>query len=104
MTTDTRSVRIAVASPKRLSQPFRNLLKLLVQRVMSTPALSAQYQRIQDVLDRNGNRCSPEEFRQIVNVVFHRYESAQYDEIHRCMWQSLPVIFDLLSRAALPTL
>src|SRR5687768_11149267 len=72
--------------------------------MMTTPALSAQYQRIQGVLDRNGNRCSPEEFRQIVNVVFHRYESAQYDAIHRCMWQSLPVIFDLLSRATLPTL
>jgi 2-polyprenyl-3-methyl-5-hydroxy-6-metoxy-1,4-benzoquinol methylase len=66
--------------------------------------LTAQYQRIQDVLDRNGNRCTPEEFRQIVNVVFHRYESVQYDEIHRSMWESLPGIFNVLATAAIPHL
>ena len=52
-------------------------------------------------MDRNGNRCSPEEFRQIVNVVFHRYESVQDDEVHRSMWDSLPVVFDLLAKAGI---
>jgi 2-polyprenyl-3-methyl-5-hydroxy-6-metoxy-1,4-benzoquinol methylase len=70
----------------------------------TTPTLNARYQKIQDLLDRNGNRCTPEEFRQIVNVVFHRYESAQYDELHRCMWESLPVIFRHLANDSIPHL
>ena len=69
-----------------------------------TPTLKAQYQRIQNLLDRNGNRCTPEEFRQIVNVVFHRYESAQYDKLHRCMWESLPIVFQHLANDAVPHL
>ena len=63
----------------------------------SSSPLDAQYQRIQEVLDRHGSRATPEEFRQIVNVVFHRYESAQYDQLHRSMWESLPATFDFLA-------
>ena len=55
-------------------------------------------------MDRNGNRSTPEEFRQIVNVVFHRYESAQYDQLHRSMWESLPTTFRRLAEDSTPHL
>ena len=84
---------------------FLHLLQLAVDRFDGYRiSFDGTYQRIQAVLDRNGNRCSPEEFRQIVNVVFHRYESSQYDELHRSMWESLPVVFDLLAAAGIPDL
>jgi SAM-dependent methyltransferase len=47
-------------------------------------------------MDRHGVRCSPEEFHQSVNVVFHNFESEIYDQEHRSMWESLPRQFELL--------
>lgn len=48
-------------------------------------------------MDRHGVRCSPEEFHQAVNVLFHNFESEVYDSAHRDMWASLPRQFDLLA-------
>lgn len=37
------------------------------------------------------------EFHAAVNEVFHAFEAPVYDEVHRDMWRSLPVQFELLS-------
>jgi SAM-dependent methyltransferase len=37
------------------------------------------------------------EFHAVVNEVFHAFEAPVYDEVHRDMWRSLPLQFELLS-------
>jgi SAM-dependent methyltransferase len=50
-----------------------------------------------EIMRRHGARCSPSEFHAAVNVAFHRYESELYDELHRDMWESLPLQIALLA-------
>ena len=63
----------------------------------SQPVLQAR-STICGIMDRHGVRCSPEEFHQSVNVLFHDFESEIYDQAHRDMWESLPRQFELLVR------
>lgn len=51
---------------------------------------------IEPVMRRVGVTLAPEEFHDRVNIIFHRYESRSYDQIHQNMWKSLPQQFDLL--------
>src|SRR5208337_3559431 len=51
---------------------------------------------IRGIMDRHGVRCSPEDFHQSVNVLFHNFESEIYDREHLDMWESLPRQFELL--------
>jgi 2-polyprenyl-3-methyl-5-hydroxy-6-metoxy-1,4-benzoquinol methylase len=48
------------------------------------------------IMSKYGVTCSPDEFQRRVNVAFHRAESQVYDQIHRCMWESLPQQCQLL--------
>jgi SAM-dependent methyltransferase len=50
-----------------------------------------------EIMRRHGTRCSAEEFHSAVNINFHRFESEQYDELHRDMWESLPQQVALLA-------
>jgi 2-polyprenyl-3-methyl-5-hydroxy-6-metoxy-1,4-benzoquinol methylase len=52
---------------------------------------------IAEIMQRHGVRCSLDEFHSAVNVTFHQFESAVYDELHRDMWDSLPRQFALLA-------
>jgi 2-polyprenyl-3-methyl-5-hydroxy-6-metoxy-1,4-benzoquinol methylase len=52
---------------------------------------------IAEIMQRRGVRCSIEEFHSAVNVTFHQFESAVYDEAHQDMWDSLPRQFALLA-------
>ncbi len=53
--------------------------------------------KLQSLMQEHGVACSLLQFQQIVNVIFHRFESEVYDSMHRCMWQSLPRQFELLA-------
>ena len=48
------------------------------------------------IMERHGAQCGVEEFHSFLNVTFHEFESACYDEAHADMWESLPAQFDLL--------
>ncbi len=48
------------------------------------------------LMERKGVTLSPKAFHDRVNVIFHKYESQSYDEMHANMWQSLPRQFELL--------
>lgn len=50
-----------------------------------------------NIMKRRGARCRLNDFHNLINIVFHRYESAVYDRIHHHMWKSLARQFDLLS-------
>lgn len=58
---------------------------------------------IQPIFEQHGTAASVEEFQQQVNVHFHAVEAGVYDNVHREMWESLPVQFQLLSEDALST-
>ena len=62
----------------------------------SSQSVLQAHSTIRGIMDRHGVRCSPEEFHRSVNVLFHDFESADYDEGHRDMWESLPRQFELL--------
>jgi len=51
---------------------------------------------IYPVMQKYGVTLSPKEFHRVVNLVFHKAESAVYDIVHRCMWESLPQQYELL--------
>jgi 2-polyprenyl-3-methyl-5-hydroxy-6-metoxy-1,4-benzoquinol methylase len=53
-------------------------------------------QSLSPVMEKYGVTCSPEKFHEGVNLAFHRAESRVYDEIHKCMWESLPRQMNLL--------
>ena len=63
----------------------------------SSHSVLQAHSTIRGIMDRHGVRCSPEEFHQAVNVLFHNFESEVYDSAHRDMWASLPRQFDLLA-------
>jgi SAM-dependent methyltransferase len=50
-----------------------------------------------EIMQRHGFAGTPEEFHSAVNVTFHKYESAVYDQLHHNMWNSLPQQFSLLA-------
>lgn len=67
----------------------------------------SELSRITGIMARHGATCTPEEFHRAVNVTFHKYESEQYDVLHKDMWESLPAQVELLASDALsvePTL
>src|SRR5437016_1865905 len=53
--------------------------------------------QIREIMRNRGVICSPEQFQSAVNVIFHKYESQVYDELHRDMLESLPKQFELLA-------
>ena len=48
------------------------------------------------LMHAKGVSLSPREFHHMVNVTFHRFESAHYDQLHQEMWNDLPAQFELL--------
>ncbi len=52
---------------------------------------------VRKIMDRHGVHCSLEEFHEAVNVTFHNFEAAVYDQEHSDMWQSLPQEFNRLA-------
>src|SRR6185437_4069377 len=57
-------------------------------------------QQIVDLMDQYGVTCTLKEFLEIVNVTYHRYECEVYDVVHKCMWESLPPVFEALANSA----
>jgi SAM-dependent methyltransferase len=51
---------------------------------------------IGSIMVRQGARCGMEEFYSFLNLTFHEFESASYDELHAHMCESLPPQFNLL--------
>ncbi|SHO64482.1 class I SAM-dependent DNA methyltransferase [Algoriphagus zhangzhouensis] len=49
------------------------------------------------IIRKTQSRLSPEEFHHVVNVVFHDFESEDYDQIHKDMWEVLLQQFNLLT-------
>ena len=43
-----------------------------------------------------GIEQNPEIFQQQINVIFHNHEAKNYDKIHKEMWESLPLQYELL--------
>src|SRR5439155_23132301 len=64
--------------------------------------------QIREIMRNRGVICSLEQFQSAVNVIFHKYVSQVYDELHRVMWKSLLKQFEvsvadcLLRHQALP--
>jgi len=58
---------------------------------------STALQVLHPLMRAKGCGLSAEEFHNAVNLAFHNAESSAYDELHRTMWESLPVQFDLLA-------
>ena len=48
------------------------------------------------IIQKTGSTLSPEQFHEKINVVFHDFESEQYDHLHQNMWESLQEQVDLL--------
>src|ERR1035441_3950446 len=62
------------------------------------------YATLRPIMERYGATGSPCAFQEAVNLTFHEFESAVYDQIHREMWETLPAHFDYLSRALISVL
>ena len=58
--------------------------------------MSEVYSALNGLIKNKSNISDAKQFQEIVNVVFHDYESKHYDNIHKEMWESLPQQFDLL--------
>ena len=58
--------------------------------------MSEAYGALNGLIKNKSNISDAKQFQDIVNVVFHDYESKHYDNIHEEMWKSLPQQFDLL--------
>lgn len=58
--------------------------------------MSEAYGALNGLLKNKSNISDAKQFQDIVNVVFHDYESKHYDNIHEEMWKSLPQQFNLL--------
>lgn len=62
---------------------------------------SSAYDGLRPLMDTLGVTATPVAFHDAVNVAFHDFEAACYDEVHRSMWESLPRQFALLSEDVL---
>src|ERR1700753_2282757 len=56
---------------------------------------------IRPIFEQHGTAASVEEFQQQVNLHFHAIQASDYDSLHKEMWESLPVQFQLLAEDAL---
>jgi SAM-dependent methyltransferase len=54
------------------------------------------YAPLRPIMARTRTTLNERDFHQAVNVTFHKYESRDYDRLHKAMWQSLPRQFELL--------
>lgn len=54
------------------------------------------YSPLRPIMARTRTAMNERDFHHAVNVTFHKYESRDYDRIHRHMWESLPRQFSLL--------
>lgn len=59
--------------------------------------MSEAYQSLVPLIKKKSLITDPEKFQAVVNVVFHDYEAAHYDELHNEMWESLPQQYELLA-------
>lgn len=55
------------------------------------------YGPIRSLMSSKQVQVHASEFHAAVNEVFHAFEAPVYDEVHRTMWRSLPMQFELLS-------
>jgi ubiquinone/menaquinone biosynthesis C-methylase UbiE len=58
---------------------------------------SDPWTKVRTIMTRHRVDGTAEEFQRQVNVVFHDAEAEVYDDIHREMWECLPVEFELLA-------
>jgi 2-polyprenyl-3-methyl-5-hydroxy-6-metoxy-1,4-benzoquinol methylase len=65
------------------------------------PPSAAVFDCLLPLMQAKAVTLAPEEFHQLVNLTYHRFEAGIYDEDHREMWESLPIQFDLLTRDVL---
>jgi 2-polyprenyl-3-methyl-5-hydroxy-6-metoxy-1,4-benzoquinol methylase len=63
--------------------------------------MGSPWEAIIPILEQHGTSASVEEFHRQVNIHFHAMESRVYDKVHREMWDSLPLQFQLLSQDVL---
>lgn len=59
------------------------------------------YKSLRKLIDLKGKEKDPVKFHRSVNEVFHNIEAEFYDTIHVNMWESLPEIFDIISKEVL---
>lgn len=48
------------------------------------------------LIQAKGIEKDPQIFHQYINIVFHNHEARRYDQIHKEMWESLPLQYELL--------
>jgi len=54
------------------------------------------YQSLIPLIKKTGSSLTPEKFHERINIVFHDFESAHYDSLHKDMWDSLQEQINLL--------
>lgn len=66
--------------------------------------MSDSYQSLIPLIRKKSAITDPEKFQNLVNVIFHDFESKHYDELHSEMWESLPQQYQLLADDIAPQL
>jgi SAM-dependent methyltransferase len=60
--------------------------------------LAAWERRVEEMIRAKGGQISAREFQAKVNVLFHDLEAAEYDEVHREIWESSLPVFEQLAK------
>lgn len=66
--------------------------------------MSTIYQSLIPLMAKKSAITDPKKFQELVNVIFHDFEAAHYDDLHREMWESLPQQYELLANDILACL